>query len=132
MNDWSLQAAYCILLVEDDELQRSTQATYFTDLGYRVLEAGDVEQAHRLMADNSTIALVLTDINLCGRQTGEDLAESLATAQPMLPVILTSALGLRRPLKGRLHRFVAKPCSLQRVAALVHHLLSRVGSFKPD
>lgn len=126
MIDWSLHAAHCILLVEDDELQRSTQAAYFTDLGYRVLEASDVEEAHRLMADNPTIALVLTDINLRGRQTGEDLAEFLATAQAMLPVILTSALGLRRPLKGRLHRFIAKPYSLQRVAALVHHLMSHV------
>lgn len=120
----TLPTPYCILLVEDDELLRETLAEYLEAVGYQVLRVDTGERAKVLLLGGQTIDLVLSDINLPGAISGEDLAQLAYEYRPSLPVILTSGRGRGKPLKGNLHRFMPKPHSLNQVVALIRQLLA--------
>lgn len=54
-----------ILVVEDEEPIRIFLTEFLQDLGYHVLEAGDVAQARRVLRDVH-VDLVFSDINMPG------------------------------------------------------------------
>lgn len=80
-----------ILLVEDEPLVRITLRSYLSDLGHRVLEAGDASEALLIAGEHEgKIDLLLTDIMLPGN-TGTNLATEICRKQPSLRVIYMSA-----------------------------------------
>jgi CheY-like chemotaxis protein len=82
-----------------------------------------------LLEHRLTIDLVITDINMPGQMDGAALAGWLALHRPQLPVIVTSALPLKRLLGGDRQRFLRKPYSLETIEALIEQLLK--GHNKP-
>ncbi len=87
----ALQGHETILLVEDEELVRQSIYDYLTRSGYRVIEAGNAEDAlevcrHRI----DEIDLVLTDIVL-PRASGPELTRQVLDEKPDMPVIFMSA-----------------------------------------
>jgi PAS domain S-box-containing protein len=79
-----------ILLVEDDEGVRETVARVLQAAGYRVLEAGDPEQALRVLAEHrAPLHLLLTDVVL-PRMSGRVLAERIHALRPETRVLYVS------------------------------------------
>ena len=84
-----------VLLVEDNPDVRRVVAVQLADLGYRVSEAVNADDAlHRLRRGG--IDVLFTDVVLPGSMTGDALADAARADQPGLRVLLTS--GFAAPL----------------------------------
>jgi CheY-like chemotaxis protein len=87
-----------VLIVDDDVLERMGAWHMFLGAGYRVLEAGDADEALRLFQANAAIRLLFTDISMPGSMSGSDLARRVAERWPRVGIIMTSG----RPRPDRL------------------------------
>ena len=83
-----------VLLVEDNADLREEIRAMLTDAGHSVIESSTAHEARVLAQELPDIALVLSDIQLEGDDTGIDLVESLGH----LPTYLMTSLPLGDPL----------------------------------
>lgn len=80
-----------ILVVDDDELVRSTAVMVLQDAGYDTVEAADVAQALAILDDRAdAITHLLTDVRMPGWQDGVDLAVSVRNEFPHITVVVSS------------------------------------------
>ena len=86
-----------IVVVDDDVFERLGASGMFVDAGYRVLEAGDADEALRFFETNADIRLLFTDVSMPGSMSGSDLAHRVAERWPEVGIIVTS--GRPRPHK---------------------------------
>jgi two-component system, response regulator PdtaR len=86
-----------IVVVDDDIFERMGASGMFVDAGYRVLEAGDADEALRFFETNADIRLLFTDVSMPGSMSGSDLAHRVAERWPEVGIIVTS--GRPRPHK---------------------------------
>lgn len=86
-----------IVVVDDDVFERLGASGMFVDAGYRVLEAGDADEALSFFETNADIRLLFTDVSMPGSISGSDLAHQVAERWPEVGIIVTS--GRPRPLK---------------------------------
>ena len=84
-----------IVVVDDDIFERLGASGMFLDAGYRVLEAGDADEALRFFETNADIRLLFTDVSMPGSMSGSDLAHRVAERWPGVGIIMTS--GRPRP-----------------------------------
>ena len=77
-----------ILLVEDEEIIRMSTAELLRDLGHTVLEAGNAEEASKLLQRCAVDALI-TDIQLPGK-SGFQLADEARSLHPEVAVAFSS------------------------------------------
>ena len=77
------------LLVDDEELVRTSTADMLADLGYEVVEAVSGEEALRIVERGTRIDLLVTD-HLMPGMTGTDLARAFKERYPGTPVLLVS------------------------------------------
>jgi len=89
-----------VLLVEDNADLRGEIRTMLTDGGYSVVESSSVAEARVLAREVPDIALVLSDIQLEGDETGIDLVNELG----QVPCYLMTSL----PIGDFLHRSANK------------------------
>ena len=89
-----------MLLVDDEPEIRATTRDLLTDLGHRVIEAGDADEALSLAA-LPEIDWVVSDINLGRGMTGVDLCGQLAADRHDLRLALTTALPPGDRLRGK-------------------------------
>lgn len=82
--------AETILVVEDHPRVRRLASRYLRDLGYAVLEAGDVEDALAILETEPAIGLVFSDIVMPGDRNGYDLARWLAARRPAIKCLLAT------------------------------------------
>jgi PAS domain S-box-containing protein len=82
-----------VLVVEDNELVREHAGHALEELGYRVLEAGDVESALQIVGSSSLPDLLFTDVVLRGGFSGVQLAERALALRPKMKVLFTSGYG---------------------------------------
>src|SRR3954469_13259428 len=82
-----------VLLVDDDEMLRRALARTLDYAGFRVLQAGDGEQALTILRRLATsIALVVTDINM-PVMNGFDFARAMQPLYSSVPILfMTGAL----------------------------------------
>ncbi len=109
-----------ILIVEDDELVRELGAELLSEAGFRVLEAGNGEEALSLLESDPNIRILFTDINMPGPLDGIALASVAAVQWPHLAVIIGSGNAL--PLSAGLPRgitFIRKPCNPDSLIRLI-------------
>ena len=117
-----------VLAVEDDEALRELTVDALRGLGYDVIEAGDGEQAQRLLIDDAAgeIALVLTDIGI-PRLDGASLARWVAAEKPNVKVLMVSgyATDKRLPTDDLTndYRFLPKPFTRKQLAVSVRKAL---------
>jgi len=78
-----------ILLVEDNTELRRVAVRQLLDLGYRVLQAGDVATALRAL-EHEAVDLVLTDLMLPGGRSGYDLVRAVLDRRPATRIVLMS------------------------------------------
>jgi len=94
------EAAKTILIVDDDRDVRELAATVLEDSGYRVLEAGNGDDAHNLLLAHPDlqIDLLFTDVVMPGRLDGVDLAHAARAVRPQLQVLYATGFAdLVRP-----------------------------------
>ncbi len=117
------------LLVEDNEGVRDYARDVLSDLGYRVYDAVDAEEALRLIGNKPPIDLLFTDVVLPGSLNGRDLAVRVRQRYPDLPVLYTTGYTRNAIVhQGRLDPDVDllnKPYTQQDLALKVRELLDR-------
>lgn len=86
-----------IVVVDDDIFERMGASVMFLDAGYRVLEAGDADEALRFFEANADVRVLFTDVSMPGSMSGSDLAHQVAERWPGVGIIVTS--GRPRPHK---------------------------------
>jgi two-component system, response regulator PdtaR len=79
-----------VLVVEDEILVRTVIAAYLRDCGFDVIEAGNADEAIRVMGAGIRIDIVFSDVNMPGSMDGFGLAQWLRQERPDLKIILTS------------------------------------------
>ncbi len=80
-----------VLVVEDEPAVREIACAILSDLGYRVLEAADGEEALRVFGTNAAaIDLLLTDVVLPGKVRGREVAERIQAIRPEIRVVFMS------------------------------------------
>lgn len=119
------QQTLTILVVEDDALSRISIASHLRDIGYRVVEAGDAEEAISALSSGSRIHLVFSDVALPGAMGGFSLAVWIRNHFRSIPVILTSGVGSAILPLNRQHLvpFLQKPYRPQEAAELIATVL---------
>jgi CheY-like chemotaxis protein len=85
-------AAPSVLVVEDELIIRLGVAGYLRSCGYRVLEAGDAQQAQAILETDDGIDIVFSDVQMPGTADGFALARWLHQHSPHIRVILTSGI----------------------------------------
>jgi CheY-like chemotaxis protein len=81
-----------VLVVEDEMLVRMGVASYLRDCGYRVIEAGNGDEAVSVLKTDARIDVVFTDITMPGTLNGFALAQWVRRERPEVRVILTSGI----------------------------------------
>jgi DNA-binding NtrC family response regulator len=116
---------FTVLVVEDHFITRWSAAEYLRRVGFKVVEAVNVEEARGVINCGTPVDLVFSDVRLPGNDDGYGLAAWLAEQRPEMPVVLTSSAARdpAAPADGALRRFVPKPYDLSRLAQLLRSLL---------
>jgi len=112
-----------VLVIDDEEIVRSTASQALRHLGYAVVTASDgAEGIEVFRALQDRIAVVLLDMTMPG-MSGEDTLRELQAIRPDVPVVLSSgfeeAEAMRRFRRHRLAGFLQKPYSVKALAACV-------------
>lgn len=121
-----------VLVVEDQFPTRMVAADAISDLGLRVREAGDADEALQEMADHPGIAVLFTDIQMPGQMNGLGLAEQVHRDHPDVELIVTSG-GQRvedsdLPDNGT---FLSKPYRASRLVEIIKQKLAGRFGRKP-
>lgn len=118
-----------ILVVEDNPDMRRITARQLTELGYRVVEAENADQAAAEIEGGLNPDLVFTDVIMPGSMDGIVLADRLQLSHPLLPILLTSGFTERavheaRRQEGRLpFPMLSKPYRRDDLARAVRQVL---------
>ena len=120
-------AEHVILVVDDEEAQRTVLAGFLRKRGFEVLASAGVDDALKLAASR-TIDLVLTDLKMSGK-TGVDLLNGIREINPEVPVVLMTAFGTVAGAVDAMKRgaadFLTKPIDLDQLEVLVGRTLER-------
>lgn len=71
-----------ILVVEDEPVVRMAMALELEDAGYRVLQAPDASRAIAILERESSIKVIVTDIDMPGDMDGLQLAHAVRNRWP--------------------------------------------------
>jgi CheY-like chemotaxis protein len=97
-----------VLVVEDDVFERMGASDMFLEAGYRVLEAGNADEALQIFETDAGIRLLFTDVSMPGSMNGAALARHVAARWPGVGIILASGRPRPDKLPPRM-RFHEKP-----------------------
>ena len=122
-----------VMVVDDDEKLRNLLGTVLSRAGHDIIEAGDGEEALRLLGEKSP-DLMVTDLNM-PRMDGLRLVEEVRKRDPMLPLIVLTGLGtvdkaVEMMQKGACD-FLAKPFKVEQITEAVKRAL-RSAMFRRD
>ncbi len=123
-------ATETILVVEDEVLIGLAIADHLRDCGYRVLEAGTVDEAIAVMKDASAkdtpVDIVFSDVQMPGGKDGTVLAQWVRANFPRVRVILTSGGVEAADIAGELcadNPLIGKPYQPETVVRRIRRLL---------
>jgi len=116
-----------ILCVEDDRKIRDYVTMQLETLGYKVIVAGNADEALVIVRQGTAFDLLFTDIVMPGSMNGRQLAETLMAGRPSLRVLFTSGYSDGAlPLQGRMGQgipLLTKPYRRAELARLVRRCL---------
>lgn len=120
-----------ILVLEDEPDLLDVVTRMLSEMGYRVLLAGDEAAARRWLQSDETVDLLLSDIVISGLRQGPDIVRDLLELQPALPVIYMSGFPINEvaiaALPGAGNPILAKPFSRGQLANRVRAVLDSAG-----
>jgi CheY-like chemotaxis protein len=111
------------LLVDDEELVRMSTADMLMDLGYEVVEANSAEEALSLISGGLRPDLLITD-HLMPGMTGVELARSIRSSRPDLPVLIVSGYAEAEGIAPEIPR-LTKPFRNAELAGCLSGILTR-------
>jgi len=79
-----------VMLVEDDDMVRTQVRRQLEALGCAVIDFADPYDAIDILAGETRIDLLMTDISMPGGMNGRQLADHARLFRPQLPVLFTS------------------------------------------
>lgn len=110
-----------VLVVDDEELARTNVRETLSDAGFDAIEAGDLDQAHKII-DKGSADIVLLDVMLPDG-SGLTLLDRISLENPSPPVILITAFGEVEmavdAMKKGAQDFLQKPLDLERLVQAV-------------
>ncbi len=116
-----------VLVVEDDAEVRDSVAAMVEDLRYRVIAAGNADEALEILRVHA-VNLVFTDVVMPGKLTSRELAERAREMQPGVKVLFTSGYTQNSVIhNGRLDEGVellSKPYRREQLARRLRKLLT--------
>jgi signal transduction histidine kinase/ActR/RegA family two-component response regulator len=117
-----------LLLVDDEEGLLDLAETYFRDLGYRVLTAGNAAEALEKLKNETSVDLMFSDVIMPGGMDGFELADKARSMRPALRIVLASGYTGKledwRKLSSSVCCLVEKPYDLRELGTQVRSLLS--------
>ena len=125
MKSTTSEVPLVLLLAEDDEAMRSLLCDELFDMGFRIVEAANGDQALRCALDHKP-NLILTDLRMPAG--GLDYVSRLRKSAPDVPIILITAFGDAKTKADALGLGVAayfdKPVRISELKRKVEELLS--------
>lgn len=123
-----LHGSETILFVEDDPALREAACEYLECLGYRVLRAGNGEQALEAARSRDCIHVLVADLRM-PKMGGRELAEKMSLAVPGIKVMFVSG-NIDREFIHRLPgeaapTVLSKPFEMRELASTLRALLDR-------
>ena len=116
-----------ILIVDDEQAQRTVLAGFLRKQGFEVLQAASVPDGLTEVA-RRTVDLVLTDLRMPGG-TGLDLLEGVRAVNPEVPVVVMTAFGTVASAVDAMKRgaadYLTKPIDLDELEVLIARTLER-------
>lgn len=114
-----------LLVVEDEAFVRWVAASALREAGYHVIEAANGDEAAELIRAGVQIDLLFSDVRMPGELDGLTLLKFVQTAQPDVPVLITSGHTDPATMLGSgAFRFLRKPYKLDTLVGLVADALS--------
>lgn len=105
-----------ILIAEDEAIIRFELTDFFQDAGYVVFEASDADEAISILERETTVRVVLTDIQLPGSMDGLKLAHYVRDRYPPTVLLVTSGLAqINADALPPNTQFIAKPFDPARI-----------------
>lgn len=137
-SDASEDAAHksCILLVEDNGINREIEEELLKNLGYRVKSACDGVSAYEILkeAEPGTYALVLMDIEMPGMdgyETARAIRRLENEALSRIPIIALSSDAMeedrRKSLRAGMNEHFSKPIDIDGLQTLIQRILEDTG-----
>jgi signal transduction histidine kinase len=116
------------ILAVDDEIELlSLTHDFLVGQGFRVLTAGNAEEAMQQLQQDTDIRLLFTDVVMPGEMNGYELAEAACKIRPDLKVLLTSGYTSRAMAKNGQARFnadlLSKPYTLLKLSQRIREIL---------
>jgi DNA-binding NtrC family response regulator len=116
-----------ILIVDDEPAQRKVLAGYLRKQKHAVREAGSVEEARRLLAEQDT-DIVLTDLRMPGA-SGQDLLVYVRSFSPDTAVVIMTAFGTIEgaveAMRTGAYDYLTKPIVLDELDILIGRIQER-------
>jgi signal transduction histidine kinase/DNA-binding response OmpR family regulator len=119
-----------ILVVDDEDIVRTTLVDILVAQGHDVVTASGGRQALTLLAGGAPVDLVLTDLGMPG-MTGWDLARAVAQQRPDLPVALVTGWGQEVHVSPDDRRFIVGVLSKPVRPDALQAFLRRLGPAEP-
>ena len=120
--------AVVLLVVEDDHAMRSLLCDELWDMGYRIVEAADGDEALERI-ETSSPDIIVTDLRMVAG--GLDYVSRLRTMAPGCPIILMTAFGdpkvRSEALRAGVSAFFDKPVRISEIKAAIERLLRERG-----
>lgn len=115
-----------ILIVEDEFLVRLVAADALRDVGYRVLEADNADEAVAILTAGVPVDLVFSDVRMPGSLDGLGLLALTQSGFPEVPVVICSGhFDPTQALACGADGFVAKPYRVDKMVAEITETLER-------
>lgn len=114
-----------VLIVEDSPMIRMSAVDLVLSAGYEALEAGDADEAIRILEGREDIDLVFTDVQMPGTMDGIKLSHYIRDRWPPLKLIVASGAAIveESMLSGG-SSFFPKPYDDLTITEAMAHLLS--------
>jgi CheY-like chemotaxis protein len=114
-----------VLVVEDETLVRLYGMDILEDAGFKVLDAGNADEAIAVLQSHDEVSLLFSDIDMPGSINGLELAHVVHDRWPNIRLLLTS--GHRQPTQDQIPddgRFMRKPWGEQALMAKIWEILA--------
>jgi|SRR5580693_5211361 len=121
----SAKLRHVVLIVEDEPLVRLTGADLLADAGFDVLEAGNADEALRILEATPAVRVVFSDVEMPGSTDGLGLARNICRHWPSIGIVLTSGHRIREEMIPCDGRFVAKPYDGQVLVRQIEEIVNQ-------
>jgi DNA-binding NtrC family response regulator len=116
---------HVVLIVEDEPFVRLTGADLLAEAGFEVLEAGNADEALRILEATPKVRVVFSDVEMPGSLDGLGLARNICRRWPSIGIVLTSGHHIREEMIPGDGRFVPKPYDGQAVVRQIEEIVNQ-------